>query len=325
MMEAEALDAVRHGSGAWLRRADGGAGAEITAGGFRGPRAGARLRFDLPERWFEIDGSRRGGGDHALDGRAFFTGVPRAGGRAGGHRDAPRVADRAADDAARRASATIPGQVAFPGGKIDASDASPLAAALREAEEEVGLDRAAVTPLGYLDPYLTGTGFMVMPALCLIRPPLRLRINPAEVADAFEVPLPYLMDPSNHRKEARQIMGRDRHFYSMTHQDRVVWAPRRACCATFTRSCTVDGPRAARRPRALPAALRRLCPLSRAATSLPLRGFRLVAGPLAALVVAGLALAVLSLLAAGFFGHRGQGDYVPAHLENGVLVPGRMR
>ncbi len=193
--------------------------AEITSGDIAA-RARGRLSFDPPARWAEIDGPS--GGDHVLDGRAFFTGVPRAAAVLVGvvtHHAAPTVLLTTRLAGLRQHS----GQVAFPGGKIDASDASPLAAALREAEEEVGLDRAAVTPLGYLDPYLTGTGFMVMPALCLIRPPLRLRINPAEVADAFEVPLPYLMDPSNHRKEARQIMGRDRHFYSMTHQDRVVW------------------------------------------------------------------------------------------------------
>ena len=183
-------------------------------------RARARLSFDLPERWAEIDGTS--GGDHALDGHAFFTGVPRAAAVVVGivtHHPVPTVLLTTRLASLREHS----GQVAFPGGVMDPADASPLAAALREAEEEVGLERAAVTPLGYLDAYLTGTGYMVMPALCLIDPPLRLRINPAEVADAFEVPLPHLMDPANHRREARDVMGCARHFYAMTHGERVVW------------------------------------------------------------------------------------------------------
>ena len=181
--------------------------------------ARARLSFDLPERWAEIDGTS--GGDHALDGRAFFTGMPRPAAVLVGivTHPVPTVLLTTRLASLREHS----GQVAFPGGAIDPDDASPLDAALREAEEEVGLERAAVTPLGYLDAYLTGTGYMVMPALCLIDPPLRLLINPAEVADAFEVPLPHLMDPANHRREARDAMGRTRHFYAMTHGNRTVW------------------------------------------------------------------------------------------------------
>jgi 8-oxo-dGTP pyrophosphatase MutT (NUDIX family) len=206
-----------------LAEASAAVAAAITAADIEA-RARARLCFDLPERWAEIDGADglSGGGDHVLDGRAFFTGVPRAAAVLVGivtHHPVPTVLLTTRLASLRQHS----GQVAFPGGKVDASDASPLAAALREAEEEVGLDRGAVTPLGYLDTYLTGTGFMVMPALCLIRPPLRLRVNPAEVADAFEVPLPFLMDPANHRREAREVMGRSRHFYAMTHGDRTVW------------------------------------------------------------------------------------------------------
>ncbi len=183
-------------------------------------RARGRLGFHLPERWAEIDGPA-GGGEHALDGRSFFTGVPRRAAVLVGivaHPE-PTVLLTTRLASLRQHS----GQVAFPGGKIDPEDASPLAAALREAEEEVGLDRAVATPLGYLDPYLTGTGFIVVPAVCLLAPPLRLAVNPLEVADAFEVPLAFLMDPANHRKEARQILGRARHFYAMTHGERVVW------------------------------------------------------------------------------------------------------
>lgn len=193
-------------------------GAGITADDFE-RRARSRLGFDLAEGWADVGTS---GGDHVLDGRPFFTGVPRRAAVLVGivtHHPVPTVLLTTRLASLRQHS----GQVAFPGGVIDASDASPLDAALREAEEEVGLDRAATTPLGYLDPYLTGTGFMVVPALCLLRPPLRLRVNPTEVADAFEVPLPFLMDPANHRREARQVAGRARHFYVLTHGERVVW------------------------------------------------------------------------------------------------------
>ena len=162
------------------------------------------------------------GGDHRLDGRPFFTGVPRPAAVLVGivtHDPVPTVLLTTRLASLRQHS----GQVAFPGGKIDAGDASPLAAALREAEEEVGLDPARVTPLGYLGPYLTGTGFLVVPAVALLAPPLRLTVNPLEVADAFEVPLPFLMDPANHREQAREVMGRARRFYTMTHDGREVW------------------------------------------------------------------------------------------------------
>lgn len=199
--------------------ATAGAAPPLTAADFEA-RARARLRFDLPERW--ADDGLAAGGDHALDGQAFFTGTPRRAAVLVGivtHHPVPTVLLTTRLASLRQHS----GQVAFPGGKIDPGDASPLAAALREAEEEVGLDRAIATPLGYLDPYLTGTGFIVVPAVCLLAPPLRLAVNPQEVADAFEVPLPFLMDPGNHRREARQIAGRARHFYAMTHGERVVW------------------------------------------------------------------------------------------------------
>jgi len=95
------------------------------------------------------------------------------------------------------------GQISFPGGKIDAADASPLDAALREAEEEVGLTRQFVDPIGYLDLYGTSFGFRILPTVAKVRPGFELRINPAEVDDAFEVPLAFLMDPVNHQLTAR--------------------------------------------------------------------------------------------------------------------------
>lgn len=115
------------------------------------------------------------------------------------------------------------GQVAFPGGKIDRADPSPLAAALREAEEEIGLPRARVRPLGYLDPYLSGTGFLVTPVVGLVGLPVALALNPDEVADAFEVPLALLLDPARYELRSREWKGRQRSFYAVPYGARTIW------------------------------------------------------------------------------------------------------
>ncbi|MEH3146503.1 MAG: CoA pyrophosphatase [Methylobacterium frigidaeris] len=115
------------------------------------------------------------------------------------------------------------GQIAFPGGKIDPADASPLAAALREAEEEIGLARHAVRPLGYLDPYLSGTGFLVTPVVGLVAPEAELHLNPDEVADAFEVPLDFLLDVANHALHSREWRGRQRRYYAIPFGERYIW------------------------------------------------------------------------------------------------------
>lgn len=118
---------------------------------------------------------------------------------------------------------THAGQIAFPGGKIESSDASAIDAALREAEEEIALDRAFVEPLGYLDNYRTGTGFMVTPVVALVSPGFAIRPDPSEVADVFEVPLRFLMDTANHQKHAREWRGRQRSYYAMPYQGRYIW------------------------------------------------------------------------------------------------------
>jgi 8-oxo-dGTP pyrophosphatase MutT (NUDIX family) len=115
------------------------------------------------------------------------------------------------------------GQVAFPGGKIDATDASPLNAALREAEEEIGLDRRLVRPIGYLDLYLTGTGFRILPVLAIVDPAHDLVVNPEEVEAAFEVPLAFLMAPENHQRQSREWKGAQRHFYAMPYGEHYIW------------------------------------------------------------------------------------------------------
>jgi 8-oxo-dGTP pyrophosphatase MutT (NUDIX family) len=114
------------------------------------------------------------------------------------------------------------GQIAFPGGKIDRGE-TPLAAALREAREEIGLAPDAIEPIGWLDPYLTGTGFRIMPLVAIIDPSFSLTINPEEVEDVFETPLSFLMTSANHQRQSRQWQGRLRHFYAIPYQERYIW------------------------------------------------------------------------------------------------------
>ena len=115
------------------------------------------------------------------------------------------------------------GQIAFPGGKIDATDRSPLDAALREAEEEVGLDRSFVEPIGYLDLYGTGFGFRILPTVARVKPGFKLTINHSEVDDAFEVPLSFLMDPANHQLHSKEFRGMERSYYAMPFAERYIW------------------------------------------------------------------------------------------------------
>jgi len=115
------------------------------------------------------------------------------------------------------------GQVAFPGGKIDATDKSPLDAALREAEEEVGLDRSFIDPIGYLDVYGTGFGFRILPTLARVKPGFELTINHSEVDDAFEVPLSFLMNPANHQRHSKEFRGMERSYYAMPFAERYIW------------------------------------------------------------------------------------------------------
>jgi 8-oxo-dGTP pyrophosphatase MutT (NUDIX family) len=115
------------------------------------------------------------------------------------------------------------GQIAFPGGRIEEDDASAIAAALRETHEEVGLPPDRVEIVGRLDTYITGTGFEITPVVGLVAPPYPLAIDPFEVAEAFEVPLAYILDPRNHQRVERESAGRLRCFFVLPYEGRNIW------------------------------------------------------------------------------------------------------
>ena len=115
------------------------------------------------------------------------------------------------------------GQVAFPGGRAEAGDASPEDTALRESQEEIGLARERVEVLARLPEYFTRTGYRVTPVVGLLQPPLELRPDPNEVEAVFEVPLAFLLDVSNHRRQTREYQGRTVGFYEMPYGDRYIW------------------------------------------------------------------------------------------------------
>lgn len=115
------------------------------------------------------------------------------------------------------------GQIAFPGGRVDEGDADEVATALREAEEEIGLDRTHVEPVGRLDRYVTRTGFTVTPVVSLVRPDFTLKLDPNEVDDAFEVPLDFILDPANRQTESYDFQGVTRYFYVFRYERRNIW------------------------------------------------------------------------------------------------------
>jgi len=118
---------------------------------------------------------------------------------------------------------THAGQVAFPGGKVDESDAGPVAAALRETHEETGIHPRFVDVVGFLDAYQTRTGFRIVPVVSILRPGFELIPEPGEVAEIFEVPLSFLMNAENHQRHSRVWQGRERFFYAMPYEGHYIW------------------------------------------------------------------------------------------------------
>jgi len=116
-----------------------------------------------------------------------------------------------------------PGQISFPGGRAEAYDASPVETALREAEEEIGLDRTHVEVIGSLPDYYTGTGYRVTPVVALVTPPFTLQADPGEVEEIFEVPLAFLMDGLHHQRLSVELPSGRRSFYAMPYGTYYIW------------------------------------------------------------------------------------------------------
>ncbi|MBL4836601.1 MAG: CoA pyrophosphatase [Kordiimonadaceae bacterium] len=129
-----------------------------------------------------------------------------------------------------------PGQISFPGGAVDPVDVDSVAAELRETEEEIGLDRSFVDVAGFLDEYLTGTGFEIKPVVGLVKPGFTLELEEQEVAEAFEVPLDFLLDRRNHAKESAMWQGVERHYYAMPYNGYRIWG---ATAAMLVNLCDV--------------------------------------------------------------------------------------
>ncbi|MGE5640483.1 MAG: CoA pyrophosphatase [Clostridia bacterium] len=135
------------------------------------------------------------------------------------------------------------GQVAFPGGRAEPSDASPEFTALREAQEEIGLDPERVEVIARLPDYLTRTGFRVAPVVGLVVPPLELRPDPNEVETVFEVPLAFLLDPRNHVRRTRELMGRTVAYWEMPYEGHYIWGATAGMIVNLYRHLAPDEPR----------------------------------------------------------------------------------
>lgn len=133
-----------------------------------------------------------------------------------------------------------PGQISFPGGRVEAGDRSALDTALRETEEEIGLPSARVELIGALPEYRTGTGFSVSPFVGLIRAPYALQLDSFEVAEAFEVPLDFLVDPANHQRHRMEYQGRMREYYAMPYRDYFIWGATAGMLVSLSRLLTQD-------------------------------------------------------------------------------------
>jgi 8-oxo-dGTP pyrophosphatase MutT (NUDIX family) len=134
-----------------------------------------------------------------------------------------------------------PGQISFPGGRVDEGDPSLAATALREASEEVGLQSSRVSILGHLPEYETVTGYRVTPVIGWVEPPITLTPDPIEVADVFEVPLGFLLDPANQQRHFRMIGTRRRDYWAIPYGERYIWGATAAMLLMFDRMLRDSG------------------------------------------------------------------------------------
>jgi 8-oxo-dGTP pyrophosphatase MutT (NUDIX family) len=118
---------------------------------------------------------------------------------------------------------THAGQVAFPGGRVQKEDSGPVDTALRECEEETGIARGLLTPIGGIEPWETGTGYRITPIIAYLDPGFDVKPDPREVAAVFETPLDFLFDPTNHEQRESEWRGQKRIFYAMPHNGRYIW------------------------------------------------------------------------------------------------------
>ena len=135
-----------------------------------------------------------------------------------------------------------PSQISFPGGRVETSDRDRAETALREAEEEIGLARSRIDIIGGLPDYEIPSGFRISPVVGWIEPPFELRLDPFEVAEAFEVPLPFFLDPANHQRRAYHFEGRDRDYIAIPYHGRYIWGA--TAGMLFSLYWQLHGPRA---------------------------------------------------------------------------------
>jgi 8-oxo-dGTP pyrophosphatase MutT (NUDIX family) len=135
-----------------------------------------------------------------------------------------------------------PGQISFPGGRVEKEDVSAVATALRETKEEIGLGADRVELIGALPDYFTGTGFRITPVVGLVHPPFELTLDAFEVAEAFEVPLSHFLDPANHLRHSLKVEGRTRHFHAMPYGDYYIWGATAGMLMSLVQVLTEGGP-----------------------------------------------------------------------------------
>ena len=178
----------------------------------------ARLPQQPPEvtghKDYDLDSAHRSAGFGAVKAAVLLPMIPRPMSRGG----PSLLFTRRTESLARHS-----GHISFPGGRGEAGDSTPVETALRETFEETGIAPAFVTVAGYLDRYLTGTGFDIQPVVGLLAEGFALAPDPREVADIFEVPLAFLCDPANRRRESRALLGRQRSFYAFTYESHEIW------------------------------------------------------------------------------------------------------